>query len=191
MSDCNPDLDALPSVGESDRKDPVVRVALGGGGKAKHRAHVAVSCLRECHATGALGGVMRQKLSIPSESRVSGWHSPSSRPLPTAAPASGDRHTPRCSICRSPDLGTLEILVVQGIPIRQLARQFGFSERAVRRHVRWYGLDLIRVLQDCVDRGVDFRARATPDVGLRALACLDRFNQRDALDLWVKPSEAE
>ena len=104
-------------------------------------------------------------------------------PLPgTAALASGDSHTPRCSICRNSRLGELETGYVLGVGMRKLARDFGFSERAVRRHVRWFGLDLIHVLQDCVDTGADLGARVTPEMALRALDCLERLNQRVGLD---------
>ena len=39
---------------------------------------------------------------------------------------------------------------MNGTPIRALARQYGFSGRSLRRHTRWYGLDVGRVLPDLV-----------------------------------------
>ena len=102
---------------------------------------------------------------------------------PPAAPASGDSHTPRCSICKSPHLAEIERRYLAGEPTRRLGREFGStSERSMRRHFKYFALDLLRLLQDCEDRGVDFRARVTPDIGLRALACLERLDRRDGLD---------
>jgi hypothetical protein len=78
----------------------------------------------------------------------------------------------------------LEHGYLAGVPMRQLARQFGFSERAVRRHVKWAGLDLIKLLQECLDGGSEesLRGRVSPDMALRALNCLRRLNERDRLD---------
>ena len=50
----------------------------------------------------------------------------------------------RCSICKSPHQAELERGYFTGAAIRELAREFGFSERGVRRHVAWFYLDVQR-----------------------------------------------
>ena len=69
--------------------------------------------------------------------------------------------------------------------MRALGRELEFNEKTVRRHVRWYALDGIRLLQDCPDNA-DLQRRVTPGLVLRCLDYLDRTNQRDGLELWVR-----
>lgn len=98
------------------------------------------------------------------------------------SPTAADRHDPdlqhtsRCSICKSPHQAELERRYFAGAAMRKLARDFRFSERAVRRHVAWFYLDVEKHVRFLVRTGpqADLTSHVTVQGALRALDMLAR-----------------